>query len=224
MFEKVRAFFHTSDIRAYPLYSATIFLSAFLLFQIQPMIARHLLPFFGGAVSVWAASLVFFTSTLFLGYTYVYALSGLRRVWQVRIHGALIACVGIFTISVFLFSSGGYMPIEVVFSLLEAPSLQVVMALLISIGLPYFLLSTTGPLLQQWYANETGREPYHLYSLSNIGSLLALGSYPFVIEPALGLQMQNNFWALLFGVYGALLGYITWRIWSQSVSNTRRGL
>lgn len=211
MFERVRAYFHTSDIRAYPLYSATIFLSAFLLFQVQPMIARYLLPSFGGAVSVWAASLVFFTSTLFLGYTYVYALSGVSPKMQGRVHGILLATAAIILLGTLIVTGSVYPSFGWALSATNAPALQVILALAALIGVPYFLLSTTGPLLQHWYGRETGREPYHLYALSNFGSFLALGAYPFLIEPTLGLTMQQYLWLAFFLICVGLLALITLR-------------
>ncbi len=212
MLERVRGYFHTSDIRAYPLYSFTIFLSAFLLFQIQPMIARYLLPFFGGAVSVWAASLVFFTSTLFLGYAYVYALSGLPSKRQIRIHGILLAIAATVTLGTLIFTGSVYPSFEWALQATNAPAVQVLLALSALIGVPYFLLSTTGPLLQHWYGKETGQEPYHLYALSNFGSFLALAAYPFLIEPSLGLTLQQYLWLALFLACVALLFLITMRV------------
>lgn len=209
MIERIRGSFYTSDIRAYPLYSVTIFLSAFLLFQIQPMIARYLLPFFGGAVSVWAASLVFFTGVLFFGYTYAFALSGFSRGVQVRIHGAVLVLAALFALLTLI--AGSYPSITWVFDATGTPANQVLLALLVCIGIPYFLLSTTGPLLQQWYSNETGKEPYHLYALSNAGSLIALGTYPFVIEPLIGLSNQQMVWSALFFVCVGLIGYVSYR-------------
>ncbi len=211
MIERVRAYFRTSDIHAYPLYSATILLSAFLLFLIQPMIARYLLPFFGGAVSVWAASLVFFTSALFLGYAYVYALSGLSSKLQIRIHASLLAVAALTTLGTLALTGSVYPSFEWVLGATEAPALNVLLALGVLIGVPYFLLSTTGPLLQHWYGKETGQEPYHLYALSNLGSFLALGMYPFFLEPMFALSTQQYLWGALFLMCVALLAVITLR-------------
>ncbi len=209
MSERLRALLRTSILSTNPSYSATIFLSAFLLFQIQPMIARYLLPFFGGAVSVWAASLVFFTSVLFLGYTYAFALSGLSKRIQVRVHAALLMLAALFSLLTLI--AGSYPSITWVFDATSAPSNQVLLALLVCIGIPYFLLSTTGPLLQHWYSRETGKEPYHLYALSNAGSLIALGTYPFVIEPLIGLSNQQMVWSALFLACVGLIGFVAYR-------------
>lgn len=211
MFTRVRAWLELTDIRTYPLYSAAIFLSAFLLFQVQPMIARYLLPFFGGAVSVWASSLVFFTSVLFFGYVYVYILSHFPARTQVRTHLALLALAALTTLGSLVLISGPYRDLHWVIQLSLAPALQVLIALAASIGIPYFALSTTGPLLQHWYGREVGKEPYHLYALSNVGSLLALVSYPFVTEPLLGLNAQSHLWSVAFLACLGLLASVAWR-------------
>lgn len=209
MFETMRTWLHTSDIRAYPLYSATIFLSAFLLFQVQPMVGRFLLPFFGGATAVWAASLVFFTGVLFFGYLYVYAISNFSGNRQTTVHAAVLLVAAATVIGTLIFADSTYPSFDWVFDATSAPALQVVLALIVCIGIPYFLLSTTGPLLQQWYAAETRQEPYHLYALSNFGSLLALGTYPFIMEPLFGLSQQQFLWSLLFILFVVLLATTT---------------
>ncbi len=212
MIQRVRAYFHSATAPSSSLYAPTIFLSAFLLFLIQPMIARYLLPSFGGAVSVWAASLVFFTSTLFLGYTYVYALCGLSPKLQIRIHSMLLAFAVVMTLGTLILTGSVYPSIAWVLDTTSAPAVQVLLALAVLIGVPYFLLSTTGPLLQHWYGRETKQEPYHLYALSNLGSFLALGAYPFLIEPLFGLSMQQFLWVALFLLCVALLVLVTRRV------------
>ena len=192
------------------LYSITIFLSAFLLFQIQPMIARYLLPSFGGSVAVWGTALVFFTSVLFLGYLYVYLISELTPKRQAQIHLAFIAATIILVISVII-AGYTFAPHLWVFDWTSSPSTQILLALAVTIGLPYLLLSTTGPLLQHWYSKETGKEPYHLYALSNIGSFLALGTYPFVIETTFGLQAQQALWTLFFIGCAILLAILAFK-------------
>ena len=173
------------------LYLFIIFLSAFLLFQVQPLIAKLILPLFGGGAAIWTACLLFFQAFLLLGYLYAHVLSKCKSIsTQVVIH------------SVFLFTSLFFMPIGLkqlnTFNQL-APLNDILQLLVLSIGVPYFLLSSTGPLVQKWlsyiYSSKPNFTPYKLYSLSNIGSLLALLSYPFVFEPLFSLPNQLMYWS-----------------------------
>ena len=187
---------------AYSLYGLTILFSAFLLFVIQPIAGKHLLPYFGGSASVWAMSLIFFTAVLFLGYAYVYLICKTSQRLQVRIH-LLVTTTAVFAVIISLWmrepsqlanlSSGGN------------PWLSVLFALFASIGIPYFLLSTTGPLVQYWYGLSGEKEPYILYALSNVGSLSALIAYPFFIERLSTLPHQELVWVLAFLGYSLLL-------------------
>lgn len=180
----------------YALSATSILLGAFLLFVIQPIQGKLLLPYFGGSSSVWATSLLFFTSALFLGYLYVYGLAKLPHRIQPIVHAVLIGVALLFVlVRYFVFPNTPF------FWEGHAPSLMVLVALVASIGVPYFLLATTGPLIQYWYGTISGKEPYALYSFSNAASLLALLSYPFLIEPLIPLRLQGNAWALLFGFY-----------------------
>ncbi|WP_077338775.1 fused MFS/spermidine synthase [Pseudocolwellia agarivorans] len=173
------------------LYLFIIFLSAFLLFQVQPLIAKLILPLFGGGAAIWTACLLFFQAFLLLGYLYAHILSKCRSLSiQVSIH------------AVALFTSLFFMPIGLKqlseFNQL-APLSDILQLLVLSIGVPYFLLSSTGPLVQKWlsyvYATKADFTPYKLYSLSNIGSLLALLSYPFIFEPLFSLPNQLMYWS-----------------------------
>lgn len=173
------------------LYLFIIFLSAFLLFQVQPLIAKLILPLFGGGAAIWTACLLFFQAFLLLGYLYAHILSKCRSLSvQVSIH------------AVALFASLFFMPIGLKqlseFNQL-APLSDILQLLVLSIGVPYFLLSSTGPLVQKWlsyvYATKADFTPYKLYSLSNIGSLLALLSYPFIFEPLFSLPNQLMYWS-----------------------------
>ena len=206
--------------RPHRLFSVTIFLSAFLLFQIQPMIARYVLPLFGGSVAVWGTSLVFFTCVLFLGYCYVYFISRFSTRLQGRIHLTLILAALLFVGLMFLVRGSAYPTLGWVSGATSAPALQILLALFACIGVPYFLLSTTGPLLQQWYAHVSGREPYHLYSLSNLGSFLALGTYPFLVEPLLGLHVQQILWSVLFMLCAVSLAVLAIAIQSAQKDTT----
>ncbi len=193
--------------RKFPLYACTIFLSAFLLFVIQPMAGKHVLPYFGGSSSVWATSLLFFTSMLFAGYVYVYLLTTFAPSKQVIVHGAIVAC-GVCVGLAAVFGQALFPSLAWTIGSANAPALDLIRALTLSIGIPYFLLSTTGPLLQYWWGLSSAKEPYRLYALSNAGSFLALISYPFFIEPALHLHSQEVLWSVLFVGYALILGVI----------------
>ncbi len=193
----------------YLITAVTIFLSAFLLFAIQPIASKHLLPYFGGSSSVWAASLVFFTAILFFGYTYVYVLTARRAFIQMIVHGIVIVAATAATMLAIVTWGSIYPPLDWITESTFAPSLRVLIALALSVGIPYFLLSTTGPLLQYWYGVTSDRTPYKLYALSNAGSLLALVSYPFLIEPHIPLTTEETMWTVLFFVYALLLVLIT---------------
>ncbi|MEY4747577.1 MAG: hypothetical protein RLZZ416_626 [Candidatus Parcubacteria bacterium] len=191
------------------IFSLTIFLSAFLLFVIQPVAGKHILPYFGGSSSVWATSLLFFTGMLFVGYAYVYVLTTLDGRTQVRVHASLVLLAAIATLVAIRSWHSMYPSLEGLASVSQ-PSLGVLLALFFGIGAPYFVLSTTGPLLQFWYGLTFDREPYQLYALSNAGSLIALLAYPFLIEPRLSLHETENAWVLLFACYALASVAICW--------------
>lgn len=167
----------------------TIFLSAFLLFQVQPLIGKVILPWFGGTPAVWMTCLLFFQLLLLGGYLYAHLLvDKLTPRWQGRVHLAV------------LLGSLALLPIAPDASWRPTPGsdpmLRILGLLLVTVGGPFLVLSTTGPLIQAWFVRRfPGRSPYRLYALSNIGSLLALLSYPFVFEPALRLPMQLSLWS-----------------------------
>lgn len=194
---------------SYILYAGTIFLSAFLLFVIQPVAGKHLLPYFGGSSSVWATSLLFFTAVLFLGYLYVYILTSFGGRRQGVIHVCVVGATALITIAVLSTSHSLFPSFDWTVGSTQAPSFNVLMALLLAIGAPYFLLSTTGPLLQFWWGMTGQTEVYKLYALSNAGSLLALLSYPFAIEPHMSLPREEGIWALLFLVFAFVSGIIS---------------
>lgn len=175
--------------------AATSFLGAFLLFQIQPILSKSILPWFGGGPAVWTACLLFFQAVLLAGYAYAYAgerwLKGTARA---VVHGLLL-------LAGLMFLPGGVHP-EVHSPSIGNPTASVLLLLAIHVGVPFFLLSTTGPLVQAWFARLFPEgSPYRLYALSNLGSLAALLSYPFVVEPSWGLQEQLTIWRWGFGVY-----------------------
>src|ERR1700688_5198043 len=185
-------------------YAATIFTGAFLLFQVEPLLARYILPWFGGTSAVWITCMLFFQLLLVAGYAYSHLIaSRLQPRRQVIVHIALVsACVLLMGALALIWQSPitpgpNWKPLNPDF-----PITRIFGLLIVSIGLPFFILSTTGPLLQTWFAqSHQGASPYRLYALSNIGSLLALVTYPFVVEPALSLRAQALLWSLLFGFF-----------------------
>lgn len=188
------------------IYAAAIFVSAFLLFQIQPLISKRILPWFGGTPAVWTTCLLFFQTVLFAGYAYAHwSSSWLKPRAQALVHAALIILA---LVLMRVLPSDRWEP-----SGSESPIPDILLILAVSIGVPYFILSATGPLLQAWFARSfPGRIPYRLYALSNIGSLLALISYPFFFERTFNLRSQANLWTAGFVVYAALAAYLAWRI------------
>jgi len=191
------------------LYAATVFVSAFLLFQVQPLISRTILPWFGGSPAVWTTCMLFFQSALFLGYAYAHtAQSKLAPRWQAVAHFALL--LGALALAR-IEPSASWKPHEG-----DAPILRILLLLTACVGVPYFVLATTGPLLQAWFSRHfPGRSPYRLYALSNFGSLLALLSYPFWFEPRYGLSQQANLWFWGFALFALLCGLVAWRLWKR---------
>lgn len=185
------------------MYAATIFVSAFLLFQIQPLISRCLLPWFGGTPNVWTTCLLFFQTVLFGGYVYAHLLSRCVPAHQALVHLGLL---GVAVAGLQILPPGESRPDPQ-----GSPVAQILLLLTASVGLPYFVLSTTGPLLQSWFSRALpGRSPYRLYALSNAGSLLALVSYPFVVEPVLGMTSQAAWWSSGFLLFALLCGGCAW--------------
>ena len=181
------------------LLALTIFISAFLLFQVQPLISKFILPWFGGSPAVWTTAMLFFQCTLFLGYVYSHLLfSRLSLVKQVRVHVVLLGLASI--MAIFVIPLDSLKPIGT-----EDPTIRILLLLTLCVGLPYAVLSTTGPLIQAWFSRAyPGRSPYRLFSLSNMGSLIALGSFPFVFEPFMELKTMGRFWMIGFWVFAGL--------------------
>lgn len=177
------------------LYAATIFSSAFLLFLVQPIVAKQILPWFGGAAGVWAVCMVFFQLLLLAGYAYADAL--VRRVgarMQAAVHGTLLVA-SLATLPIV--ASERWKPVEA-----AEPTLAILGLLAATIGLPYFLLSTTGPLLQAWLARAPwGLRVYRYFSLSNLASLLALLAYPVALEPWAPLRGQAIGWSIGYAAF-----------------------
>jgi hypothetical protein len=175
-------------------YAATLFLSACLLFSVQPMIARRILPRLGGAPAVWTTCSLFFQVALLAGYAGAHALSRLRFPRQVGVFLTMLA-VGAFCTS---FEGPGS---RWEAHALSNPTWRLLLWLTQSIGIPFVVLAATAPLLQHWYArpgHERASDPYFLYGASNAGSLAALVAYPFWIERTLDFEGQSRGWIILF--------------------------
>lgn len=184
-------------------FAFSIFLGAFLLFQVQPIIGKHMLPWFGGTSSVWITSMLFFQVLLLLGYLYAYFLSRFSLKVQTTIHLSLtILTSGLILYLFFVWRSPITPGIEWKLPGSTSPITQVLQFLLLSVGLPYFLLATTSTVLQNWFGKVHDKQsPYKLYALSNAGSLIGIASYPFLIEPFFSLYTQGFWWAIGFLIY-----------------------
>lgn len=192
-------------------YAATIFLSAFLLFQVQPLIAKHILPWFGGAAAVWTTCMLFFQVLLLAGYAYAHWLAG-RSAFAVqrRVHLVLLGASAALLLTLAarwgipLLPDAGWKPPDE-----GRPILRILVLLALGVGLPFFMLATTNPLLQAWFSRMHPRvSPYRLYALSNLGSLLGLVSYPFLVEFLLPLRIQSVLWTAGYLVFAAGIAYI----------------
>ena len=186
-------------------YGLTIFLSAFLLFQVQPIIGKMILPWFGGSASVWTTCMLFFQVLLLLGYLYTHwIVRFLSPRGQSLLHICLLAAA---LLLLPLSPSPDWRPTGA-----ENPTGRILLLLAATIGLPYFVLSTTGPLIQAWFARERpGTVPYRLFALSNLGSLLALLAYPGAVEPVLPTRWQSYVWSGLFVCFALLCSALAWR-------------
>ena len=184
-------------------YAGTIFLSAFLLFLVQPIIAKQILPWFGGSAAVWTTCLVFFQSILLAGYAYADLGTRLGMRKQTLLHVTLLL-LSLLTLPIL--ASETWKPRGD-----EEPILRILVLLLVTIGLPYFLLSTTTPLLQSWYWKRfRAAVPYRLFALSNFASLLALLGFPVLFEPALDLRELGWGWSLVYTLFVIVCAATGW--------------
>jgi hypothetical protein len=198
------------------LFSLTLFLSAFLLFCVQPMIAKMVLPLLGGSPAVWGTCMVFFQGALLTGYAYAHATTtwlGVRR--QSVLQTALVL------IPLFVLPFG--IPSDATRSLAPEsnPTAWLLGLLLVVVGLPFFVVSTSAPILQRWFTHTghpASSDPYFLYGASNLGSMLALLAYPIAIEPSLRLAQQSATWAAGYGLLAALMLACAMTIWGRGRS------
>ena len=194
------------------LYTLTLLLNALLLFLVQPMIAKMLLPSLGGTPAVWNTCMVFFQIMLLCGYGYSHFVTK-----KLSLKPQIIVHLSLFVGAVLVF------PFEISERSLQSlgngsqPISWMLGQLLMMVGLPFLMLATSGPLLQQWFSqtdHPAAKDPYFLYSASNVGSLLALLGYPLLFEPTLRLRQQSLVWAFSYATLLLLLGacaFIRWR-------------
>lgn len=194
-------------------FALTIFTGAFLLFQVQPLIGKYILPWFGGGPGVWTMCLLFFQTVLLGGYAYAHLSSTyLKPRAQAILHVILLALsLAVLPIT----------PSESWITNLEGdPNLRILLLLMATIGLPYFVLSSTGPLMQRWFSQTNpGVSPYRLYALSNVGSLLALLSYPAFFEVKFARQTQASMWSFGLAFFVVVCGFCAFLVWKYA----RRG-
>ena len=188
-----------SKARTYALvlsvYTATVFLSAFLLFGVQPMFTRMVLPRLGGSPSVWSVAMVFFQTMLLAGYAYAHVLTSLRNRYAAAVIHLLVLITAALTLPLSITQAWESPPNN------SAPAFWLLGLFVLSIGLPFFALAANNPLLQAWFVQTGHRDahdPYFLYAASNIGSFIALLAYPALFEPVFTLHIQNELWTAGF--------------------------
>jgi hypothetical protein len=193
-----------------PVFALTIFIGAFLLFQVQPLIGKYILPWFGGGTGIWTACLLFFQAVLLGGYAYAHFSSRwLKPRHQATVHLVLLA------------AALALLPITPADAWKPTgdgnPTLQILAVLTVCLGLPYFVLSATGPLMQHWFGRtHPGVSPYRLYALSNAGSLLALISYPIYFETHFTRTTQARLWGWGLAVYAVACGFCVIKLWKTA--------
>ncbi|MES1213735.1 MAG: fused MFS/spermidine synthase [Singulisphaera sp.] len=181
-------------------YALTIFWSAFLLFLVQPILGKQILPWFGGTPAVWTTCLLFFQILLLGGYLYAHALTA----W-VRPRAQALLHISLLGLSLWLLPIAADPAYRA--RIETSPTWQILSLLTFTVGAPYFLISATGPLLQAWFAKTHVGSPYRLYALSNVGSLLALLSYPFIVEPRLKLGSQTQYWSWGYAFFAVVCAF-----------------
>src|SRR5579884_1864837 len=193
----------------------TLFLSAFLLFWCQPMVGKMALPFLGGTAAVWTTCVLFFQTVLLAGYVYAHLIGKFAPVrTQIPIHIVVLLLPIVF------------LPISFNGGLGEAafahPEASLLAKLLLTVGVPFFVISATAPLLQNWLAGSehvSAKDPYFLYAASNAGSLIALLAYPFVVEPKIGVAAQSGLWTAGYAALVAMIGISSGLVWRHTANN-----
>ncbi|RLA20712.1 MAG: spermidine synthase [Gammaproteobacteria bacterium] len=199
------------------LFAGTLFISATLMFVLQPLFGKILLPLLGGSPAVWNTCMVFYQTLLFLGYLYAHYLSTkFNQHRQIQIHTVVIL-ISLIALPIAL-PDNAIPPTD------SNPTLWLMWTLFLAIGLPFFIVSTTSPLLQKWFSkvgHHTSEDPYYLYGASNAGSMIALLSYPFLLEPNIGLAAQQSIWNIGFGLLCVLIAIcatVLWRTYQKNLT------
>lgn len=194
-------------------------LSAFLLFWVQPLIGKYVLTIFGGGAGVWAAVLCVFTFILFLGYLFIFLLDQkweIKR--QIKIYIYVVGTLLAVWLGYIFFK--GFLPSAALLDINHSqPVWELVKIILLQVGIPFFILSTTSTALQNWFSKTLGKEQYFLYAVSNIGSLGGLMLFPFFLEPNFSLLVQKDFWLVGFVVYFVLMMYLTFSLLKTKVEH-----
>ncbi len=208
--------FPTDDRHVLPLFMVTIFLSSLLVFSVQPLFAKMVLPLLGGSPGVWNTAMLFFQIVLLLGYIYAHLTTRLLGVkWQAWLHVSVMSFV-ILLLPIGV-AQGWTPPLE------EAPVPWLIGLFAVSVGLPFFAVATNAPLLQRWFSHTQHRaaaDPYFLYGASNLGSILALVSYPLVFEPLLTSQEQSHTWQWAYIFLVGLIALCALTLWQRYHSTT----
>ena len=190
-------------------FALAIATGAFLVFQVQPIVSKRILPWFGGSPAVWTTCMLFFQVVLFGGYLYAHALTKFLSPRRQGLVHALLVCAALLALPII--PDVSWKPLAD-----DSPSLRIMLLLTATVGTPYFVLSATGPLMQSWFSHVTlGRSPYRFFALSNLGSLLALLSYPLLFEPVLAVAAQGVLWTLLFTLYALACAACVWQLWRR---------
>jgi hypothetical protein len=192
------------------IFAFSMFVSASLLFVVEPMLAKMILPLLGGTPAVWNTCLVFFQFVLLAGYLYAFGTAKwLPRKVQIALHGALVlACFAVLPPHI---PAGWEPPAQ------TNPVFPMLAILSVAVGLPFFMLSSSAPLLQRWFAqsgHRSAKDPYFLYAASNAGSLAGLLGYPFLLEPLFRLGQQSRLWGFGYGLFAIMTlscAVLTWR-------------
>src|SRR5690606_36252495 len=191
-------------------FAFSIFAGAFLLFAVQPLVGKYILPWFGGGPGVWTTCLLFFQTLLLGGYAYAHVSA--TRLTPRRQAILNLALLAVALLLLPIVPGTHWRPQGD-----EDPIWRILLLLTASVGLPYFVLSATGPLMQQWFSQtHPGRSPYRLYALSNAGSLIALLAYPFYFERTFSRQSQATLWSAALVIFALGCAWCAWKLWRAS--------